>query len=44
MNGIAVPQGGDQELFDIGQEAIAGDGAITNQRRHDAVQPQGGDE
>jgi len=41
---VARLERGDEELFDIGEEALAVDGAVEQARRVDAVVAQGGEE
>jgi hypothetical protein len=41
---VAGLQGGDQDLLDVGQEALAGDWSIQDAGRLDPVDPQGGQE
>lgn len=41
---IAVPQGWNKTLFDIGEKALAIHGSIEHTGRGDLVEPQGGDE
>jgi hypothetical protein len=41
---VAGREGGQQELLDIGREALAVDGAIEDERRVDPVAAQGGEE
>ena len=43
-NNVARPESGNEELFDIGEEALAVDRAVEQARRVDAVVPQRGQE